>query len=82
MVAALDLGSSASACGFESLHPHQIKDSKMYKVVHTLPSGEWGSVEVGTLCEAEQWFHCKLKSRSNATVTLYCNDRVVKSVSS
>jgi len=54
----------------------------MYKVLHTLPSGEWGSVEVGSLQEAEQWFQCKLKAKNKSIVTLYFNDFVLKSVSS
>ena len=53
----------------------------MYKVFHSFPTGEWGSIEVDTLCAAEQWFQCKLKAKNNSTVTLYVYDTVLKRVS-
>ena len=48
-------------------------------------TGEWASLEVDTLEEAEKWYECKLlaKNTIKVIVTLYDSyDNVLKSVSS
>jgi len=54
----------------------------MFKVHHIFPStGEWASVEVDTLEEANIWYACKLKARNiiPSVVTLYDkDDNVIK----
>ena len=56
----------------------------MFKVHHIFPStGEWGSVEVETLEEADSWYTCKLKARNiiPSVVTLYDkDDNIIKQI--
>lgn len=56
----------------------------MYKVHHViLPTEEWASVHVDTLCEAYAWYKCKLAVKSTLlrVVTLLGpNDEVLARV--
>lgn len=54
--------------------------NSMYKVYHEfIDTGEWGCIEVDTLCEAWSWFNIKIASRTRLknAVVLYDRDNTV-----